>query len=54
MRRQIQTETGVLNHTAGAEVNDAYTTITLNRDILNNILLNKVTLKQTLDNDESR
>ncbi|MNY33244.1 hypothetical protein D3C86_1675120 [compost metagenome] len=42
----------MLNHTANAEAKDADTTIALNRDTLNKIILKEVTLKQAQDSGD--
>lgn len=49
---KLELENGVLNHTANAEAKDADTTISLNRDALNKIILKEVTLKQAQDSGE--
>lgn len=49
---KLELENGVLNHTANAEAKDADTTISLNRDTLNKIILKEVTLKQAQDSGD--
>lgn len=43
---------GYFNHTANAEAKDADATVTLNRDTLNKIILQEVTLKQAEENGD--
>lgn len=49
---KLELENGVLNHTVNAEAKDADTTIALNRDTLNKIILKEVTLKQAQDSGD--
>lgn len=49
---KLELENGVLNHTANAEAKDADATVTLNRDTLNKIILQEVTLKQAEENGD--
>ncbi|WP_134691092.1 alkyl/aryl-sulfatase [Enterobacter hormaechei] len=46
---KLELENGVLNHTANAQAKDADATITLDRTMLNDIILKKETLKQAMD-----
>ena len=44
----VEVENGVLNHTAGAQANDADATIKVSREVFNDIALKKITLDKAI------